>query len=117
MESEPEGAEKSKTKDVGSQSSKDMIFRADMIDLKSLDAQLEKHLTKAWSKRIDQNRPREEWEIDLAKLNLRYVFAHGAYGTVYRADYDDKEVAGIFPLYPLVNIHILVVYHGCLRNG
>ncbi|KAK6146049.1 hypothetical protein DH2020_019918 [Rehmannia glutinosa] len=35
---------------TGSISSKDMIFRADKIDLKSLDLQLEKHLSRVWSK-------------------------------------------------------------------
>ncbi|XP_028751440.1 serine/threonine-protein kinase STY13-like isoform X1 [Neltuma alba] len=93
MDLEQEGAKDSKMKGVGSQSSKDMIFRADKIDLKSLDAQLEKHLSKVWSRKSDQERPKEEWEIDLAKLNIRYAFAHGAYGTVYRGTYDNQEVA------------------------
>ncbi|GMJ01906.1 hypothetical protein like AT3G22750 [Hibiscus trionum] len=72
---------------------KDMIFRADKIDLKSLDMQLEKHLNSVWSKNIEEHKPAEEWEVDLAKLELRYVIAHGTYGTVYRATYDHKDVA------------------------
>ncbi|KAL1316968.1 hypothetical protein HN51_069083 [Arachis hypogaea] len=94
-ECEAVGALNSKMKGTGNQSSKDMIFRADKIDLKSLDAQLEKHLSKVWSRTmsLDVKRPKEEWEIDLAKLDLRYAVAHGAYGTVYRGTYDTKDVA------------------------
>ncbi|GMI71958.1 hypothetical protein like AT3G22750 [Hibiscus trionum] len=88
------GGEDSKMKKGnGSLSSKDMIFRADKIDLKSLDMQLEKHLSRVWSRNIDKQRPMEEWEIDLAKLDLRNVIAHGTYGTVYRATYDNQDVA------------------------
>ncbi|TYI66745.1 hypothetical protein E1A91_D09G246700v1 [Gossypium mustelinum] len=77
----------------GSISGKDMIFRADQIDLKSLDMQLEKHLSRVWSRNIEKQRPAEEWEIELAKLDLRNVIAHGTYGTVYRATYDNQDVA------------------------
>lgn len=96
---EAEGALNSKMKGAGNQSSKDMIFRADKIDLKSLDAQLEKHLSRVWSRSIESKRPKEEWEIELAKLDLRYVVAHGAYGTVYRGTYDSQDVAGICNLF------------------
>lgn len=82
----------------GSFSSKDMFFRADQIDLKSLDVQLEKHLSRVWSRNIEANRAKEEWEIDLAKLDLRYLVARGTYGTVYRATYDSQDVAGIHNL-------------------
>ncbi|TYG50645.1 hypothetical protein ES288_D10G191400v1 [Gossypium darwinii] len=87
------GGGNSKMKGNGSISGKDMIFRADHIDLKSLDMQLEKHLSRVWSRNIDKQRPAEEWEIDLAKLDLRNVIAHGTYGTVYRATYDNQDVA------------------------
>ncbi|KAE8671538.1 Tesmin/TSO1-like CXC domain-containing protein, putative isoform 1 [Hibiscus syriacus] len=72
---------------------KDMIFRADKIDLKTLDMQLEKHLNSVWTKNVDEHKPADEWEIDLAKLELRYVVARGTYGTVYRATYDNNDVA------------------------
>ncbi|CAN6561268.1 unnamed protein product [Malus baccata var. baccata] len=36
----------------------------------------------------------EEWEIDLAKLDIRHVIAHGMYGTVYHCAYDGQDVAG-----------------------
>lgn len=86
---------------TGSISSKDMIFRADQIDLKNIDIQLEKHFSKVFSRNGNNNnnnynnRPREEWEIDLAKLNIRYVVAQGTYGIVYRGTYDSQDVAGI----------------------
>lgn len=91
-----EGGFRSKLKGFGSFGSKDMFFRADKIDLKSLDIQLEKQLTKAWGKDKNVRRSKEEWEIDLSKLEIRYVVAQGTYGTVYRGNYDGQDVAGIF---------------------
>lgn len=87
----------SKLKNVsGSISSKDMFFRADKIDLKNLDVQLEKHLSRVWSRNIEnQNNqmPREAWEIDPSKLEIRYLVAQGTYGTVYRGTYNSRDVA------------------------
>lgn len=80
-------------KDLGSMSSKDMFVRADKIDFKSWDVQLEKHLSRVWSRDIDRTTKKEEWEIDLAKLDIRHVIAHGTYGTVYRGGYDGQDVA------------------------
>lgn len=91
--------ENSKVKGTGSVSSKAMMFRADQIDLKSLDMQLEKHLSRVWSKNIDIQRPKEEWEIDLSKLDIRYNIADGTYGSVYRGTYDSQDVAGNTSLY------------------
>lgn len=69
--------------------------RADKIDLESLDLQLEKQLAKTWEKHKGKSvqGPREDWEIDLAKLEIRYVIAQGTYGTVYRGTYDGQDVA------------------------
>ncbi|KAH7661480.1 Dual-specificity kinase protein [Dioscorea alata] len=79
-----EGGFRSKLKGFGSFGSKDMFVRPDKIDLKSLDIQLETKMNK---------RPKEEWEIDVSKLDVRYVLARGTYGTVYRGSYDGQEVA------------------------
>lgn len=84
-------------KGVGSISSKDMIFRADKIDLKSLDLKLEQHLSRVWSRNLEtqvSQKPREVWEIDPSKLEIRYLVAQGTYGIVYRGTYDSQDVAG-----------------------
>ncbi|KAK2987157.1 hypothetical protein RJ640_019717 [Escallonia rubra] len=83
----------SKLKDVGSISNKDMFLRADKIDFKSWDIQLEKHLSRVWSRDRETQLKKEDWEIDLAKLDIRSVIAHGTYGTVYRGAYDGQDVA------------------------
>jgi hypothetical protein len=78
-------------------SSADAYVRADKIDLTSLDIQLEQRLTKKWGKAdLKSQGPKADWEIDLAKLEIRYVIAQGTYGTVYRGTYDGQEVAGIY---------------------
>lgn len=84
----------SKAEGTGSFSSKDMVFRADKIDLKNLDIQLEKHLSRVLTRNIDPQKPKEEWAIDLSKLDIRYVVAQGTYGIVYRGTYDNQDVAG-----------------------
>ncbi|MQL97021.1 hypothetical protein Taro_029705 [Colocasia esculenta] len=93
-EKDAAAAGESKSKVSRSLSGKDMFFRADKIDLKNLDYQLEKRLSKAWTRdKSFSQRPREAWEIDLSKLDLRYIIARGTYGTVYRANYDGEDVA------------------------
>lgn len=80
--------------EVGNLSAKNMMFRADKIDFKSWDIQLEKHLSRVWSRDRDLNATKkEEWEIELEKLDLKNVIAHGTYGSVYKAVYDGKDVA------------------------
>ncbi|VVB01127.1 unnamed protein product [Arabis nemorensis] len=80
---------------VEKNSKKDKIFRADKIDLKSLDKQLEKHLSRVWSRNLEVNHKvnKEEWEIDLAKLETSNVIARGTYGIVYQGSYDGQAVA------------------------
>lgn len=93
---EKDGREiKPKLKSSRSFDSKDMFFRADEIDLKSFDIQLENKLNKGKGSVLQ--RPKEEWEIDLSKLELRYLVAQGTYGTLYRGTYDGQDVAGAYP--------------------
>ena len=79
----------------GGVGNKDRIFRADKIDLKSLDKQLEKHLSRVWSRNLEitHKAKKEEWEINLAKLETRDVIARGTFGTVYKGIYDGEAVA------------------------
>lgn len=84
--------------------------RADQIDLKSLDEQLQKHLSRSWT--MEKNKKREEeeeeeaasrqtastrqdWEIDPSKLIVKGAIARGTFGTVHRGIYDGQDVAGI----------------------
>ncbi|KAL9430981.1 hypothetical protein AB3S75_026219 [Citrus x aurantiifolia] len=84
----------SKASDMKSPSNKDLFFRADKIDFKSWDIQLEKHLSRVWSREREVlPRKTEEWEIELAKLDIRHEIARGTYGTVYRGAYDGQDVA------------------------
>ena len=95
--------------------------RADQIDLKSLDEQLQRHLSRAWTmeknkskndgdqgegegetQRLTQNNnsttitSRHEWEIDPSKLIIKSVIARGTFGTVHRGIYDGQDVAGTY---------------------
>lgn len=79
----------------------EMYVRADKIDLKNLDVQLEKTRSQVWlehqrSQRAASPRPETpllEWEIDLAKLDIQNQIAHGTFGVVYRGTYDGHDVA------------------------
>ncbi|CAN6315283.1 unnamed protein product [Urochloa humidicola] len=81
---------------------KEMYVRADKIDLKNLDMQLEKTRSQVWLEHQRSNRsaaspqlaaPLLEWEIDLAKLDIQNQIAHGTFGVVYRGTYDGHDVA------------------------
>ncbi|XP_078428421.1 serine/threonine-protein kinase 54-like [Wolffia australiana] len=78
--------------------------RADKIDLKTLDQQLERHFSRAWTmekKKEDSGggsgsrsrRKKEEWEIDPGMLIIKGVIARGTFGTVHRGIYDGHDVA------------------------
>jgi hypothetical protein len=105
--------------------------RADQIDLKSLDEQLQRHLSRACTMEKNKNKKdgdhegegdieetprlannnnsptiaRQEWEIDPSKLIIKSVIARGTFGTVHRGIYDGQDVAGTFPCV-CVCIHI-----------
>lgn len=94
----------------------DGFVRADQIDLKSIDEQLERHLNKVLFKhREDHDAPshnsphsssfatatklktqRQDWEIDPSNLVIKTVIARGTFGTVHRGIYDGLDVAGKF---------------------
>ncbi|XP_039009944.1 serine/threonine-protein kinase STY13-like isoform X2 [Hibiscus syriacus] len=94
--------------------------RADQIDLKSLDEQLQRHLSRAWTMEKNKNRKdegdeggaaaaagggggaqlrssntvrRQEWEIDPSKLIIKSVIGRGTFGTVHRGVYDGQDIA------------------------
>ncbi|XP_062209026.1 serine/threonine-protein kinase STY13-like [Phragmites australis] len=75
----------------------EMYVRADKIDLKNLDVQLDRTRSKVWleNQRSASPRPRPllEWEVDLAKLDIQNQIAHGTFGVVYRGTYDGHDVA------------------------
>lgn len=75
-------------------SGNDVIFRADRVDLKNLDVQLEKHLNRVRSINSEPHLPTEDWELDLSKLDIRCYRARGSFGTVYKGTYDKQDVAG-----------------------
>ena len=93
--------------------------RADQIDLKSLDEQLQRHLSRAWTMEKNKEkeeeeevegrstRSRQEWEIDPSKLVIKTVIARGTFGTVHRGIYDGQDVAGILH-YTIVHYTLLL---------
>lgn len=86
----------------------DGFVRADQIDLKSLDEQLQRHLSRAWTMEKNNNNNnkqggeaerervpiRQDWEIDTSKLIIKTVIARGTFGIVHRGVYDGLDVAG-----------------------
>src|SRR6266540_3681712 len=73
----------------------EMYVRADKIDLKNLEVQLEKTRSRAWLEHQRSASPRPqtpslEWEIDLAKLDIQSQVAHGTFGVVYRGTYNGQ---------------------------
>lgn len=98
-------AEKERMKESNSES----YVRADQIDLKSLDEQLQRHMSRALTleKKKEEEAEEEarrrlkgqvksrtaEWEIDPSKLLIKTVIARGTFGTVHRGIYDGLDVA------------------------
>lgn len=50
-----------------------VFLRANKIDFKNWDVQLEKHLTLAWSMDTESHTRSEEWEIELVKLEIEML--------------------------------------------
>ncbi|KAJ3679567.1 hypothetical protein LUZ60_017578 [Juncus effusus] len=80
-------------------SGKGVFTQADTLDMKNIDKQLEMKLSKVFIKEIGTSfsmkteHKKEEWEIEVQKLDIRYVIAKGIYGTVFRRNYDTNDVA------------------------
>jgi hypothetical protein len=95
----------------------EMYVRADKIDFKNLDVQLEKTRSQVWLERQRSQRsasprpetPLLEWEIDLAKLDIQNQIAHGTFGVVYRGTYDGHDVAG-------TSVHTAIITSGPHRR-
>ena len=88
------------------------FVRADQIDLKSLDEQLERHLSRALT--IEKNKKKEpestqshDWEVDASKLIIKAVIARGTFGTVHRGIYNALDVAGL----PFLSILFFLLIH------
>lgn len=86
-----------KASDFRSKSAGEQYFRADTLDFKKWDLQLDaQHQSSGivWSDEKEATATgKQEWEIDLSKLDIKHVIAHGTYGTVYRGVYDGRDVA------------------------
>ncbi|KAL6637840.1 hypothetical protein ACP70R_025412 [Stipagrostis hirtigluma subsp. patula] len=77
-----------------------VYVRADKIDLKHLDVQLEKTRSRVWLEHQRSASPRPprpllDWEIDVAKLDIQNQVAQGTFGVVYRGTYDGRDVAAL----------------------
>ena len=85
-----------KLTNMGSFRDKAQFLRADKIDLKTIDTQLEKLMTYSRSSSLESEigKQKEVWEIDLSKLDIKHVIGQGTYGTVFRGVYDGQYVAG-----------------------
>ncbi|CAG7866299.1 unnamed protein product [Brassica rapa] len=70
-------------------------FRADTLDFSKWDLHMghTSSSTTAVKSSTSTKAPMHEWEIDLSKLDMKHVLAHGTYGTVYRGVYAGQQVA------------------------
>lgn len=100
---------------VNNNNNSDGFVRADKIDLKRLDEQLQRHISRSLTLDKQQQKksdnddesesrsptPRsavsfkEDWEIEPSKLLIKSVIARGTFGTVHRGVYDGLDVAGL----------------------
>ncbi|CAN6906022.1 unnamed protein product [Brassica oleracea] len=71
-------------------------FRADTLDFSKWDlhmGQTSSSSSTTAKSSTSTKAPMHEWEIDLSKLDMKHVLAHGTYGTVYRGVYAGQQVA------------------------
>lgn len=83
---------------TGSRSAgEERYFRADTLDFSKWDLHMGQTSTSSvLTNSASTSAPApamQEWEIDLSKLDMKHVLAHGTYGTVYRGVYAGQEVA------------------------
>nr|XP_043636353.1 serine/threonine-protein kinase STY13-like [Erigeron canadensis]XP_043636354.1 serine/threonine-protein kinase STY13-like [Erigeron canadensis] len=86
-------SEGSNSGSVGSSTSKsqESFGGEDKIDLEKLIMELDKQVLKYFPNRSEY---KEDWEIDLEKLEIKDVIDHGTYGTLYtHGVYDGQDVA------------------------
>ncbi|KAF0889355.1 hypothetical protein E2562_023655 [Oryza meyeriana var. granulata] len=80
-------------------------LRADQIDFKSLDFEIEERMADRFRKlnsggggggeheHEHDDGPKAAWEIDLSKLEIGHVVEHGDHGTLFRGKYYGHDVA------------------------
>ncbi|GKB01224.1 serine/threonine-protein kinase STY13-like protein [Tanacetum coccineum] len=78
-----------KSKELGIQSDKGLILKADILDFKM---QLDKKLAKVIFKKSEIE---EEWEIDLSKLDIKNFITNGTYGIVYKGVYNGQDAVKV----------------------
>lgn len=79
---------------------KNSMVRADLVNLADVDAALERHLNKQYSRPAPSGEtvseapgPAEEWEINPREINLKTIIARGTFGTVHKGVYKGQDVA------------------------
>lgn len=82
-------------------------FRADTLDFSKWDLHMghTSSSTTAVKSSTSTKAPMHEWEIDLSKLDMKHVLAHGTYGTVYRGVYAGQPLVSHGSLFPLSRGH------------
>uniref|UniRef100_A0A0D9Y190 Protein kinase domain-containing protein n=1 Tax=Leersia perrieri TaxID=77586 RepID=A0A0D9Y190_9ORYZ len=80
---------------VPSAAGEDAYVKADEVDLTSLDLVVEERMADRFLKLNGGGGggPKAAWEIDLSKLEIGHVVAHGNHGTLFRGEYYGQDVA------------------------